>query len=316
MTEAETQELLIEARKAVKNEYAEGAGLSASELAHQLGISRTNVFKFINGSFQPKRASVVESMLNWYKNWKAAQEKQQTKQEETQDQFIQTQTSSTVYASLTYAHKFKDIALVVGGAGIGKTTTIREYQKHNRSVHLVECTPNNTTKGGVLRAITMRLGMHIPRGNVDLLESHIVKNLKNTDSLIVLDEAQFLSMSAIETVRRIHDETDIGVALVGNEKVRNQMIGTRRAQEFAQLYSRIGKQVKLNKTKKADVLAILQSYDLGEPEQELLVKIAKQPGALRQMKKVLRMATIYAKNQNVEVGHIQSAWQNLTETSI
>ena len=310
MNSAELKQKLTEARKAIQLEINDGE--TAESLMKGLGLTRTNYYKFLNGSYIPKKPAIIKTILDWHTDWKLEQDSLSYSQEE--DIFVETETSRSIYSDLVYAHDFQDIVLIFGGAGIGKTTTIRQYSKENNATHLIECTPNNATKGGILRAISRSLGLHCPRGNTDLLEQLILKDLTKTKSLLIFDEAQFLSLTAIETIRRLHDESEIGIALAGNERVRDQMVGTRNSQDFAQLFSRVGKFNKLNKPKKADVIAILSSYNIAENSSDTLFKISQKAGALRILKKVIRMASIFAKNQQIENKHILVAWGNLSGT--
>ncbi len=308
MKNEELKEILTEVRKALQLEINEGA--STEVLMKGTGLTRTIYFKFLNGSYEPKKPAIIKSLIAWHEAWKLEQQNQLLPSVE-QFKYIETETAKIIYSDLIYAHDFQDITLIFGGAGIGKTTIIRKYIEDTSNVHLIECTPNNSTKGGVLRAISTALGLRIPRGNADVLEAMIVKNLKGTKSFLIFDEAQFLKLPSIETVRRIHDQTEVGIALAGNEKVRDQMIGTRNAQDYAQLFSRVGKVRKLNKPKKADVLAIIERFKVDKDTQDLCYSISQKAGAIRRLIKVIRIAEKYAGGSVIEPKHLQAGWNNL-----
>src|ERR1035437_1267786 len=50
-----------------------------------------------------------------------------------------------------------------------------------------------------------------------------------TGGLLVIDEAQHLSVAALDQIRSIHDATDLGIALVGNQQVYARLTGGNRA---------------------------------------------------------------------------------------
>ena len=70
--------------------------------------------------------------------------------------------------------------------------------------------------------------------------------------LLIVDEAQHLSLRALETLRALHDATGAGLALMGNAVVYARLTGGRRAAEFAQLFSRVGKRVRLTQVEEGD----------------------------------------------------------------
>ena len=67
---------------------------------------------------------------------------------------------------------------------------------------------------------------------------------------------------------------------------------------------------------KGDVEALLDAWDIpGKEERALLLNIAKRPGALRNLTKVLRMAHLLAGADGAEAvaeTHIRMAWERLS----
>jgi DNA transposition AAA+ family ATPase len=127
------------------------------------------------------------------------------------------------------------------------------------------------------------------------MSKRIHKKVKDTHGLLVIDEAQHLSVAALDQVRSIHDATGVGIALVGNDGVFARMAGGRNAQQLDRLYSRVGKRLRVEKSTEADILAIIKAWGIDDAEcRTTLIAIARRPGALRTLTKTLRLASMHA----------------------
>ncbi|MES8361962.1 AAA family ATPase, partial [Cutibacterium acnes] len=132
-------------------------------------------------------------------------------------------------------------------------------------------------------------------GGAAKVHRSICRRVTGTLGLLVIDEAQHLSVAALDQLRSIHDATGIGIALVGNEAVYARMTGGNRAAYLDRLYSRIGRKVRLARATAEDVRVILDAWGVRETDcRAQLVDIASKPGALRGLTKVLRLAAMYA----------------------
>ena len=108
-------------------------------------------------------------------------------------------------------------------------------------------TPSFSTATASLKSIMLTLAPHERVGRKrggDVIFRMIVQRLQGTKGLLIIDEAQHLSLLALESLRSIHDATACGLVLMGNESVYANLSG-RRSAEFAQLFSRVGMVLKL-----------------------------------------------------------------------
>jgi DNA transposition AAA+ family ATPase len=202
--------------------------------------------------------------------------------------FVETSVSREVLTVCSFAHVNREIGLVYGEAGMGKTMALREYRSQHPDAIYVRCDPSCATPQAVLELLLAELGRKY-RTN-DLLHRHIkslVEALSGTGRLVILDEAQFLGVKALEVMRSIHDSAEIGLVLAGNLEVYARLHGEGTAQ-FAQLFSRIGirRHVKLS-VPEEDVFSI--AGDVGAECLKVLHARANERGGLRRMVKVLRL---------------------------
>ena len=78
------------------------------------------------------------------------------------------------------------------------------------------------------------------------VEAAVVERMTASGGLLAVDEAQHLPVRTLEVLRGLHDASGCGVALLGSDPFWIQLSGGRRP-EFAQLFSRVGKRVRLTR---------------------------------------------------------------------
>jgi len=229
--------------------------------------------------------------------------------------WLETPSAQRIGAVLAYAQMAGDIGCIYGGAGMGKTVTLRAYAEQNPNVWVVEMHAATAAVASALEEIAEAVGLRGLPSRAVRLHREIVKKLRGSEGLLIIDEAQHLRTNAIEAIRALHDATGVGLVLCGNEQVYARLTGGSREATFAQLFSRLGKRLHLAKINKADVITLAEHYRVtGKAEQALLLDIASKPGALRGVVKVLRLAGMFAAGSgSTKVGceHIRAAWVDL-----
>jgi DNA transposition AAA+ family ATPase len=203
--------------------------------------------------------------------------------------------------------------LITGAAGVGKTTAISSYRGRSNNVWVVTGEPSLSTPRMLLDEVADLLGVTEHRSTYRVSKA-IVARLRGTRGLLIVDEAQHLNTATLDQLRTLHDLAGVGVALVGNERVSSRIEGGSRTPEFAQLFSRVGMRMSRAKPSKKDVEAVLDAWEVAEPAvRQLLATIARKPGALRSMVKVLRHATMQAAaaGEALSGRFVEMAWQRL-----
>jgi len=195
-----------------------------------------------------------------------------------------------------------------------RSKTSRQYARSNVNVWLATMTPDTSSVGSCLEEIAEAVGIRGYYASTAKLRREVAKRLLDTKGLLIVDEAQHLSLGALEEIRSIHDSTEVGMILCGNESIYSRLTGNNRAAHFAQLFSRIGKRLRLNLPLIGDVRAIAEAFNVNaKPEIDDLAGIARKPGALRGIVKTLRMASIFAAGEEVPLNrsHIKAALKDL-----
>lgn len=269
----ERPEMTYEEAAGFLKEYIQKTGKKQVEVAAELGLSGAAVSSFLAGSYKTPHTIIqrVEELSRLHEK-KAVSPKE--------PEFAETSVSRLVFNTISYAHLRGTVAVVYGDAGVGKTCAIREYMKRERLALVITISPTYASITGVNELIAEQLGV---RERVSRkITREIISKLKNSGRVLVVDEAQHLTVRALNHLRCLADESGIGIALIGNEEVYSKLRGTGRA-DFAQLFSRIGmrKQVLTGSLTEEDITQVFGAYGLEQEAMKLLTTISRTPYGLR-----------------------------------
>jgi DNA transposition AAA+ family ATPase len=284
-----------------------------SSIAREAGLSSGAVSAWMGGKYRGDNSAIENKLEIW---WESHQIRSQTASAmPAPPQFVPTPTSEKILNILRYAQMASDLVVIYGGAGVGKTSATREYERSQPSVWIATMIPDSAGVCACLEEIANAIGLrcHLGVGGARL-RREICRKLADTNGLLIIDEAQHLSLGALEEIRSIHDATEIGLAFCGNESVYSRLTGGQRAANFAQLYSRVGAKLRLNRPTNGDVRAIMDVFGVqGSEEYKTLSRIASKPGALRGVVKTLRRGSMIAMGagQPFNEKHIARAWKDL-----
>ena len=183
-----------------------------------------------------------------------------------------TQTFDDVNIAVSFAKAAGDISLIYGDAGLGKTVSLRQYVKTHSDAVYIELKDCDKSIKGVCEKILLYIGKQ-QKGTDRVLVDTIIDYLKASSKLLIIDEAQHLSIRALENLRAINDVTETGIVLCGNPTVYDRMHGRGQA-HFAQLYSRIGIRRHILEPSLDDIKAIFKPYTL-DKESLLYLQIGR-----------------------------------------
>lgn len=278
------------------------------QIALESGLSTGTISSFINDKYNGDNERVSQMLQRWLGKYHAVAELPEP------PRFVETQTVKQIWTSMRFASLTESIAVVCGNPGVGKTEAAREYRRTNNNVWMITITPSCASVLECLTELAFELGMNDAPRRKGPLSRALRRRLEGTQGLVIIDEADHLGAEVLEELRLLQESTRIGLVLMGNHRVYSNMTGGNRTVEFARLFSRIAKRTAINKTKKADVKAIADAWQInGEKELELLQQIAQKPGALRILNHSLRLAamTAHGKGERVNEDYLRQAFREL-----
>jgi hypothetical protein len=137
----------------------------------------------------------------------------------------------------------------------------------------------------------------------------LVDYFRNTGRLIIIDEADHLTMTALQAVRNLNDESGVGIVLSGNNKIYTQMLNGPKCSELEQFRTRIVVRRMVRNEYQIEEFQKIFPY---VPEMCLpyLIKLATDE-SLRTAIKILELAYDYTDRMDIKT--LQMVRMQLTE---
>ncbi len=271
------------------NEFIEQTGLTGASIARSIGVSTGTVSLVKTG----KTAQVSEENLKKFSDYIA-------------NYGQKTETTATTIATqdLKLAHFTIDEVVISGGmgtilgkAGTGKTEAVKAYAEKHPEAVLIETIPSISLKS-LLTKILEAQGDKSPVGNSEQLLLAVVENFKRSERVLLIDEAENLTTTNLEAVRRIHDFSNVPVVLIGTYSLLSNLRG--RGGDLLQLYSRISEKYKMQGLNDNDRNMLFG--DMGQHIKKFTQDIRRSCHIFRKAK---RMCSI--NNEALSPMHIQMA---------
>lgn len=305
-----------DAIRAEVRQIMEAEGLSQAAIARECGIPYGTFTPFMGGTYAGDNNRISAAVTRWLETRRARSRTAAILP--AAPDFIATDTAAQISDLLSYAQSAPDFAVIVGGAGIGKTTAIEQYQRTHSNVYVMTAEPTLSSPNNMLSELADVVGVSERRSA--WVSRAITSRLRSSGGLVVVDEGQNLLSLALDQLRCIHDKARVGIVVVGNASILARLQGgSDRTAQFAQLYSRVGMRITQPEPRASDICAIIRAWGVeGEPETKLLKAIGRKPGALRALTKTLRLASMLAAGdeQPMTERHIRLAWSQLASAAI
>ena len=149
---------------------------------------------------------------------------------------VETSVFKIVQTACQMARRNRNFAIVAAYVGLGKTFSAKMYSKNDPNVYLIEADP--AMNANTLTRLLIRQLQIVDCRTVSERYEAIIEELKGTDSLIIIDEAETISPKALHLIRRIRDKAGVGILLLGTEYLTG-LIAPEHGQ-FDQIRSRVG----------------------------------------------------------------------------
>ncbi len=319
MNDPKDQPIDIEEQRLWLVEHKRDTGLSWPQLAARLGpdVKHQTLSLFASKNYKGRLEPMAEAIFR-YRQTLAQQAAIRAEAPEIPG-FFPTATTNQLIHLLRWAHRGR-ITVAALAAGCSKSITAEHYRACNTNVFVVPIRPATSGLYAMCKAVLRALGVPNASGSPEALSTMVMDRLQTLENpLIVFDEAQHLTVRAIEEMRGWYDVTGVGIALFGNKSLLQQLEGGNRSDAFAQIFSRVSlKLVKLQPLAE-DVDALIDAWGITDPAIHAEIhRIAKLPGALRSATWTLELATMLAQGgkEELAVSHVQDAWAQLSSRGV
>lgn len=129
---------------------------------------------------------------------------------------VDTSVYQLAHTACGMARRYRNFAVFTGFVGVGKTYALKRYAAEKPNTHLIEATPTMTPSSLVKMLARKVVGFDVKGSIADRFDA-VVDALRNTDSLLIVDEAETLTPRQLHTLRRLRDLANIGILLSGTE---------------------------------------------------------------------------------------------------
>lgn len=294
--------------------YKDETGFSWEEIGVKVGIPGGTISQFVSGKYQGNMERLAVAVFRF----RQLLQSQAAINLEFPDcpPFFETSTTTRIHTMLSIAQRGR-MVVIVGPPGTSKTEAVKHYKESMANVWVATMKPSTAGMVPMLQRILKALGRPGAKGTPDALADLVEAAVRNTGGLLVIDEADHLQEKSLEELRSLHDETGIGIALVGNNKLNERLGSGGKSEAFARLASRARPRLELGRPPEGDALALADAWDVEDKDaRSFLVTTARRPGGLRICTRVMETASMLAQIEQgpVTLAHLKDAWADLATT--
>lgn len=265
-----------------------------SQLAKETEIPAGTLQPFCAGTYQGNNDNIARKVFQFRQSVEMQMKRQQALPRN--PGYFETETSRRLMMLLEVAHMGR-ITVAATGPGTGKTMAVREYAARAQPTYIATMKPSCASLNAMLLEVHRALGLE-PRRVPSADASRVVlERVRGRKALLVVDEANYLSIEAIEEIRSWHDETGLGICLLGNEELLARIETGRHRDQFARLNRRIAMRHTQRVPVRADVRAFCDAWGIDQPDiRTYLEKIALTPdsGGLGECQQLIESGSMLA----------------------
>ncbi len=235
-------------RQAIENfnAYRRRHDLSLIDVARQVGTPRESTIReLLKGTFREGADDHVRTLNQWVEQH-ARQQAVRTK-----GVFVDTQVAKIILAACRLTRENGTCGLVYGGTGIGKSRCAEAlHDAFVGSILLVAGMGTRHPKG-LISAMAGKLGVRSGakyQAEAEYLTQleRVVDRLRDSNRLVIIDEAHKLNADALDAVREIHDATRSPFFLLATQQL-HERLKRSATPDAGQLYSRFDPIIPLTK---------------------------------------------------------------------
>ena len=239
-----------EAKRVVSEHYP-----SQAAAARDAGIAESTFAALLAGTYNGKMEAQALKLRAWLDS---RAERAKTSATMAKAPGFQALPSSLkVLSALTWSQVAPAFVPIVGAPGVSKTTSAEHYRDSNPNVWMVTMTPSTASASALLAEICM--AMDVDERSTTRMSRAIGTRVKAVQGLIIIDEAQVLTVPALEEARMLVDRFKVGVTVLGNRTIHARLYG-KGQESHGQLFSRASIKPKLFAPMAGDICQMVAAW--------------------------------------------------------
>ena len=296
----------IEEARTELSGFMKQASISLKQIADECGLSTTVISQFLNGTYTGNNSNVADIVTKYL-----VMARKRLLYKETTHFYPKLENTKKVLGAVEYAHKSSDMILIRGESGAGKTTALKYYAEQNPGVHYLTANAAIRSASAILRKIAELIGKTVSKSTSQALMELLIPYFYNTHRLIIIDEADHLTLNALQAIRNLNDEAGVGIVLAGNDKLYRQMLDGTRNYEFDQIRTRIFLKPRIGNDYSEEDLSHIFSTD----DKKLIASMTRfaRTDSLREAVKLYDFCAEHALllNTKLDYSFVKSAYEEL-----
>jgi DNA transposition AAA+ family ATPase len=241
------------------NVYVSRADMSRAELADQIGYGLSTLNAFMQGKYKAGDDRYIRAEL-----WEFIDRRPLESKTHAKGQLFETENSRLIQRLFHRAAEYHEWVLLYGPPGTQKTFVLdhlicaQHREKKQRAIYVYASSEMRPL--ALLKRIGGELGTSIRVQAKERLLNIVVSSFRQREEVpaIVVDEAQHLNVSCLETIRELHDLGGCGVVLAGSHMLYHGFITPERKGHLEQLLSRIDHRDQLPGLQESEVREIAE----------------------------------------------------------
>jgi len=282
-------------------ELAKDRSWGLAELAKQSGASATTLTRLFRGIYEGSSSAQIEKLALSKANWSEVIGN---------PDFIRTSLSRKMFEVFDKTRALKNVTIMWGPMGIGKTTVIKEYTRQNNhgKTFAVRCPGHGCTTFQFVAHVAKAMRVSTSRETITTMREKISNMLGKGTRLLIIDELHEIFRTCnketivriCEWLREVQETADCGLALTGTELLHKEFFKGVHKDVLAQLVDRGTVQIPLGaKPTKGDILSFMKHYGLAypadtDPDALAIVEDIIKASGLRKLTLHLRDGAAYA----------------------
>lgn len=267
-------------------EYKDTDGLTLGSIAKQIGTNEAAISRYLDGHPLGDVAKLEARIADFLAS--AARRRAWG------ELFFETKAVEMCNLAFDLIRESGDVGLVHGPAGIGKSTTCKQYAKTHPTAIFYTAMQGQGADWNVIRMISNALPP--PRSDEDKRlkkADWVMKKLRGSRRLVIIDNAQRISLAGLRWLMDFNDETACPVALVGNPEVLDKIKHSDQMSSRVGFKQDIADMMKMNGAwinAAADKMVAAMWPEAASEIRSLSHEAARRTGYLRTLNKQLRIA--------------------------
>ena len=274
--------------------------LSWPQFANECGIPAGTLQPFCMGTYGAKDggSNIARKMLQFKQQVEAASKHLESLPRN--PGYFETETSAEIEQLLIIAHSGR-ITAGGYGPGTGKTMTAQEYADRAQPCFIATMRPTSSKLTNMIQEVHRALGLEVRRMYAADASRVVIDRLKKRKALLIIDEANHLSIDSIEEIRSWHDETGVGICLLGNQELIRRIRSGKHKEQFARLNSRIALDLTKDVPTEGDVRIFCDAWGIEDHSIRHYLKgiaTSRDAGGLRECRQLIEIASAFAAQDN------------------